>query len=201
IVNGVLEAFRADLGASPLASQPVGGLTIGIGARVVTSLTSLAGGQPEAATKPCDMLSTDSRTAFFGRVESFRVLVGGPPLVIGELGTGDIVTQYRAFLREHYAIPFEHSWVLNMFGTGLESGETVPGSAFGHVVASALVRDPYGQNASVVRSVNADSYDIFLPIELTTWPLSSRRFVAVSILGAIAAYDFDAPVDDIGYDD
>src|SRR5690606_13444620 len=200
IVNGVLEAFR-DVDPSPLASQPVGGLTIGIGARVVTSLTSLAGGQPEASTKPCDMVSTDSRTAFFGRVESFRVLVGGPPLVVGELGTADFVTQYREFLREHYAIPFEHSWILFQSFASLESGETVPGIGLGHVVASALVRDPYGENASVVRSVTPGSYQIFWPPELTTWPLSSRRFVAVSILRAIAAYDFDAPVDDIGYDD
>lgn len=197
-VNGILEDFRT-VSASPATSHPVSGLTVGMGALSVSGLTNDPTGRADQDTPTADQINTDVRTAFLGRIETLRVLVGSTPFSVTQ-GQFNVEIS-RRFTKDDYEIAFDRLYTISI-GSGVtaDDGGTLPNVGAGHVLTSPMIRDLYGQVARPIdTSASPTAYIAQIYRDQLTGVASPVR-VELLILRCIGAWDFMDAVPDLGQD-
>jgi hypothetical protein len=194
-VNGALEA-TATVSASSGTSWPISGVTIGMGARLLTSSTADATSLPDADTPTADQLNTDIRTGFFGRVETVRILAGDLPIDDEGIQTS------RQTRLENYTVEFKRLFQLTSGTTGISVNDKgqIPFINTGHLVVSPVILAPDGANARpILANLTPTDYQTYIPAPSVggPWPVP---LASVSVVKCVGAWDFTNEIADVGRD-
>lgn len=192
-VNGTMEQ-QVVLSARTNNCYPVSGLTIGAGAREVTSGTSAT---TVAATAPTDYVNTDARTFFFGRVESVKAVVGSLPFR-NSVDTALVMETQGKSSEQHYTLEFDRLVKENGTTLSLETTtDPVPNFGIGH----AAVMTQEGAPLQVTATTSPTTFVVHSSLQLgdTTNATTDQRGQIAKLYRALAAYDFSVPTSEFGY--
>ena len=204
-VNGTLEEQVVVSAPADDFQCPVGGLTVGAGAFLVRTTTH-ASGLPIKGTITSDLVETDARGFFFGRVEGLRAIVGSIPYS-STVGAAGIATLSRPFSIDDYRLPFRRllqkgvdpKWFRQSNLLDSDPDDTVPKIGIGH----GLFLPQYASGTRIPFRISAETDEDHLIVENDLDDQQGFQEQVIAQVGdiwrAVCAYDFDVPVAEGGY--